>query len=321
MKSNNIKRLVCLILTCIMICGSCICVSAESISPNYECEETEISARRSRIDNLYDERTQALLTGDTEKVEQITNELKAHGVVQMTYSEMCDLIDVPMPRYEIEYDNYIYERFSDDFKWDDTVYTVMVINITPKNTDCNLCVRGSFTEKEINPMIAGAQSLLEVASFATGKVKILGEVVSMLDLLQSIGSNFDSTTVIEDVEAVYAWSFAESCSFHYIPSTIGTSGYSLIGRYNKVNGVISTSILSMDYDSSNGEALGTIDTYNYSVNIQAEDFHDEIDTVLNFYNGSLSETNYTEYIDIRGVDGEVVHRVNFLNPLYPNQVR
>ena len=323
-KKINIRQFICCVLV-LLISFLCLGVfdNKETKTVNGDSDPTECGQKSLMIEKLNDERMQAILSGDSEKADNITNELKKYGVVQMTYGEMCGLFNVPVPMYEIEYDNYIYERFSDDFKWEGKVYSVMVINITPTNSTSKLWVGGSFTAKRVNKIAAGALAVLDVASFFIGQVKELKKVVTAYDFLQMIKdavSRFDSTTMVENVEAAYMWSFAESCSFHYVPSAIGTTGWSLIGRFNKINGTISTSVLGLDYDSDTGEGIGSIDTYNYSVNIQADGFYNEAKTALNFYNGMGTTDNRTEYINIKGVDGSVIHKVKFLNPLYQNQV-
>lgn len=317
-KKLKIIQFICFVLAILLIFpyGS-ICVNAEREIVSGERVVTEQSQKSLIIERLNAERTQAMLLGDSKRVKEITNELRNYGVVQMTYSEMCGLFNEPVPLYESQTDNYLYERYSDDFKWEGKVYTVMVIFITPTSSECNLCVRGSFSERRVNKMGAGALTALDIASCVLGNVKWLNIAISLYDIVKSGINNFDSTTVVNNVEATYLWSLAETCSFHYIPSTIGTSGWTLIGRFNRINGVISTNILGMDYDSASGDAVGTIDTYNYSVNIQAEGFYNDMDTVLDYYNGLGTKDNMTRYLEIKGVDGSAVHKVNFLNPPFP----
>lgn len=320
-KKLKIIQFICFVLAILLIFpyGS-ICVNAEREIVSGERVVTEQSQKSLIIERLNAERTQAMLLGDSKRVKEITNELRNYGVVQMTYSEMCGLFNEPVPLYESQTDNYLYERYSDDFKWEGKVYTVMVIFITPTSSECNLCVRGSFSERRVNKMGAGALVALDIASVVLGNVKKLEKIATLYDILkilQNIPSYFEDTTVVNNVEAAYLWSLAETCSFHYIPSTIGTSGWTLIGRFNRINGVISTNILGMDYDSASGDAVGTIDTYNYSVNIQAEGFYNDMDTVLDYYNGLGTKDNMTRYLEIKGVDGSAVHKVNFLNPPFP----
>ena len=312
---------ICVILTLLLIFpyGN-IFVDAENAMDSGKSELIEQSPKSLIIERLNDERTQAMLSGDSKRVNEITNELKNYGVEQMTYNEMCALFNEPMPIYEIQTDNYIYERYSDDFKWKGKVYSVMVIFITPTSPECNLCVKGSFTEKRVNKIAAGALVALDIVSSVLGEVEELEKIVTVYDIIKTIQNfpnYFDSTTVVDNVEAAYLWSLAETCSFHYVPSAIGTSGWALVGRFNRINGAISTNVLGMNYDSASGEAVGTIDTYNYSVNIQADGFYNEMNTVLDFYDGLGTKDNMTRYLEIKGVDGNVVHKVDFLNPPLP----
>ncbi len=103
-------------------------------------------------------------------------------------------------------------------------------------------------------------------------------------------------------------------------SASGTDGYAMIGRTDKVSGVISAAVPSLKYDSGSGEATGIIDVYNENITITAENFNDGYKTAYSVAAGeTIFVENKTEYIDIKGVGGETVHRVDFLNPLFPMQ--
>ena len=284
----------------------------------YSYETSKYNQKKFIIDKLYDMRLIAMLEGNTAKFNEITNELKIFGIEQISYSELCETLNVPIPKYVIEYENYLYERYSEDFKWDGKPYTYMVINITPTNANCNLSVRGSFSEHNYNTATAIGTIVLDVASSVIGEVNKIGTVLSLFDIAKNAYDNFSTSTLVSDVNAVYTWSFAEMSSFHYMPSAIGTSGFTMIGRSNKINGVISTSILDLKYPNGSGDATGTIDTYNYNISVTANNFDDGYATAVSKVSGeAMFVENLTEYLDIKGVKGETVHRVNFLNPLYP----
>lgn len=282
--------------------------------------EAELDEKESYIAELYAKRMEAIVKNEGEAVDKLTRELYDNGVQKLSIEELYAQVDMPVACSTVE--NFTAESYESEVLYKSQKCKYKVITLTPKNTDCNLSIRGSFSSQRKKAEKAWSSTFLSVATTALGFIPNFGAVISVYEVLKDCYENFSKLSVVSDVDAVYTWSLAESCSFHYAQPPEGISGsYALYGRYNIVSGYVGGTVLSLKYDADSNTATGTGANYSYNVNIAAPDFSSGRKTALEYLENRQEIDQRVKSIDIIGVDGSVVHKAALFNPLYPMIVR
>lgn len=312
------KKFVALLLCCLVtLCCTPFAVASAQPSGFLSLEDSaEVEAK---IQTLYDERMEAQFAGDEESVEAITKELASYGVEEVTYSEIQDLLDLPSTRYVIDYENYRYERYSLDTEYNGNIWTYMVINLTPKNELCALWQTSS--KKSFLPVSVqiGNFTFWEIVSRFIGSVDRYNIIETVYDALSLIFEDLIPTMTVKNLSIEYQWNLAETCSFVYLASNTVPGIYTLVGRYNKVDGEIGYTYYGADFDEATGTPIPTLSSHFYPVHLSADNFASGYYALRYWLEGNGIFEQRTTAINISGIDGSTFS-VDLLNPMLPGGV-
>lgn len=314
------KKLIAIVMACllIMVFSSALVVSASTEQVlTYE----EADAKAKLITELYSERDDAELAGDFTKSAQITEKLASLGVEQMTYTEMCEMLNLPMPMYVVEYDNIRYEQYSDDVYIGGEIYTYMVVNITPKTEKCNLIIKNIEAIRFTRYMESVHDTVIDAIGVGLGEIPVLGEAITILDYLQSAHVNFNPESEVGNVQAVYLWNLVESCSFTFVASETVNGLYIPTGRYNKVKGSIGGLVSLLDYDEELGETIPDMMSETYNIEeYRAKNFGNPV-IALHYHLETLGVyEERLEKVEVKGLKDELIKTVDLLCPDSPNMI-
>lgn len=301
-------------------------MSITSFAKSYELETqlNELSEETIvRVDNLIDERNEALLNNNLERYNELTDELRQQGTREISLDEIMNLI---VDGTDFTYNNLktfhqdssvMFEESNFNYSLNGKTYKILKITATPKGKESVLYKTGNTAIKNSRPASAYIMPVLDAAVSSTlgHSNEILGFVKTAYDLLKE-SINIDSSTTITDIKAAYTWNTVETCSFIFIfDENIGS--YKLGARYHKVSAAIGVSIPELVLDGSDSRpdirqwsTRGSANPKNY----------DSVEKAIYYFNDSAKYTSSITTVDIKGIEGKSVESVSLRNPSFPYEV-
>lgn len=287
----------------------------------------------SRIQELLNERTSALLDDDQSTYDEITQTLRTYGVKEVAYEDIPALLgedSLPSsfsnPDESYTTDNSIFEYYYTTYNHGSTTYDIMRILASPNPNavgDTILYQSGSITLHSAKPATLigmellgiGVESLLGVESIVGAPVAVGSAITfTLFDVIDTISSGLSTSSEVSSVSASYIWNVAEDCSWIYV-SKKGEGNYQLAGCYHKASMGILIGIPNLIVEDMNSTAY--VKGFERQITAYPENY-DSIFYALDSYvkGRGVYMSSITE-LPITGLDGKTVKMVKLSNPYYP----
>lgn len=193
------------------------------------------------LDLLYDERGQAVLDGDEQRVHQVEEEMKEAGVHFLSDSEVEDLTRessqqqakgfVILPAVDtLKQKNVSWSSVRRTVTYNKKKYEVQTLTAQPKaGYNCNLMSSGTAIIKEKGNMKAGLSNAIKaVASGTAGKIPAAAIAITIYDTVASFAKGISKNTIVTEAHITYTWASVETVRFKYVkPSGKKDSAQSL----------------------------------------------------------------------------------------------
>lgn len=322
-----------------IICFTMICSTMFSIQPvhaeaagNYVEEPSEDElvslADFEAVDDLIEQRVDALREGDMDKYRELTEELKEHGCEDVSAKEVQQLTGMTpnnllnsqsqsrlntfnsgISAYSAASTNVTFSTTYTTITYKNKKYKVMKIVASPTGPG-TLNKTGSAAKRYSVPIQAGTLNLLTViAGYVKPESKII-KAISAYDALKSVFDGFAQTTVIEGISANYTWTVDETCSFIYVYDS-RVRNYVIGASYNKARSVVAVNIPY--FKVKNGKRYSTILQKKYAQSVSSHNYGSARYAVKYFKLGK-TYNSWLNNVAINGCQGQQVHNVYLLHP-------
>lgn len=206
------------------------------VTKNVLAEDGGLPPEEYLIQELISERNQALVKGNYDLANELSEEMYGLGLEKTSYEELCGELGMPMPRYRSDNGYTLYERYISDARHNGKDYTYMIIFLTPMNEGSDLYLDGSTTLTNKKSLVAKTANLVQsFVNLVVGFIPKAGAAVSIYDAFKDNYDFFQETSVITDIKANYTWSITEACAFTYLASEVIVNSYIPIGYANDVS--------------------------------------------------------------------------------------
>lgn len=284
----------------------------------------------SEIDQLCDERLEAVVTHDMEKYNEVTETLRGYGVEEISYDEAVDMVGVEatfensngVPLAEEIRGGIIYETYDSIYTLDGKKYDIRRILASPDPDyprDSLLYTTGD-TDEFKNDYSAKANAMklagIGVETIAGLASNTIGAVQTVYGVLTDVHDALSPTDTVTNIRASYTWNIAEACSFVLVRNSGTLESYLIRGVYHKAAAALGVNVPTLAVDGhdivadiSQGKVRGTATPVNYNSTLKA---------VQGFVNGRRYQSSVTDII-FRGVENQIVEERNLRNPMTPNE--
>ena len=328
-KGRNFRKTMCFIMACsIMLSSYSVSIKAEDGSGD-ECSEEKISslADFEAVDNLIEERVDALAEGNMNRYRKLSEDLEEHGCEDISAKEVQKLTGkAPEDLLKSQYQNRTYNSGISLFsaastnvtftkvitkvKYKGKKYKVMKITASPKDLG-TLYNTGSVTQSyKGNSIKAEALSLLNtVAGFVAPESKAI-QSISLFFAVGGFLGGLKKTTQIEKVKVNYTWSVEEVCSFIYIHDK-RVRNYGIGASYNKAKYIVAMNIPNLKV--KNGKRYSDIEQKKYSKWVTAPNYGNVNNAIRYFKKGS-AYNSWVYNIKMSGCNGKNIRNVYLQHP-------
>lgn len=257
------RKLIALVLSFAMVL--CMGGTASAVEAIHEArinaEADAIEAKRAELleqrQALWMEKTfnAADLTSDQlaaidEEMIRLDRELEDSGVHEVSLSEL-DLDLGPCPMILVPADGNYKWTLADPVvrSYRGVSYEINTLIAQPQKIGCPLLLSGSLSQHEPAGVAAGLLGVMGcIAESAVGSVPIAGMAVTAYNALASFaGAAFTTSTIVDDVSAVYQWNYAVNTIFRYV-NKVGENTPKLSYVYNTAQGSQRYDIHSVTYN-------------------------------------------------------------------------
>lgn len=329
-KEKLFSNFVCLIIVCSMILSThSVTVNAADIYTAAPSEE-EISslADFDAVDELIEQRVNALTENDMNKYRKISEELKEHGcedisakeVQQLTGNTPNDLLNPQslyqnrtfnsgISLYSAASTNVTFSKVMKKVKYKGKTYKVMKITASPTGAG-TLFKTGSVAKRYNRPIAAGTLNVLKIIVKKVGTESKLVKALSLFDTVNSAIKGFEKTTKVQGVEANYTWAVDEICSFIYVYDK-RVKNYAIGASYNKAHYVVTVNIPYLKI--KNGKKYSDISQNKYQGWVKAANYG-KISKAISYMKQGQSYNSWLYNVEISGCKGQNIHNVYLAHP-------
>ncbi|NCE66549.1 hypothetical protein D1159_18825, partial [Pseudoflavonifractor sp. 524-17] len=212
-----------------------------------------------------------------------------------------------------------------DYQWTNTTKQViykgkryMVSNLTvwPNSRNSKLYFDGTKVMYASPDKAAGTLALMKslIMTYA-GLSTIAGTALNFIDLVATqTSAQLSSSTIIEDVTAVYQWMLTEYVTFQYVRES-GTSDERLCFTFNRVEGPQKCDVHQVKFNGKKVEmGFQTAEYKIAAIDFDQTDTYHAISAYLSTYEPT---TKFIKEIDILGIDNQKVAAIPMLLPIGP----
>ena len=186
-------------------------------------------------------------------------------------------------------------------------YEVQTLFAQPNSKNCALLHSGSQTKSTPAGVKAGVCAMMgTIARAAAAEVPVLSTALTVYDALKSfITTGFSTTTIVDNVDAVYQWNYASQMVFRYVREAGST-------QEGKLSFVYSTCSGTQRYDIHSVKFSGTVKTdiageQRSATNIMSDKNAADVYNAIRAYISTYEPTSaYLYSIDITGANNVVV---------------
>ncbi|NCE66551.1 hypothetical protein D1159_18835, partial [Pseudoflavonifractor sp. 524-17] len=252
-----------------------------------------------------------------QELDEIDRQLSELGVEEID-PKSIDLASHP------ELASFIENGENSDYKWftrtqlipyNGIQHIVYSLKIEPNSRNSKLYFDGSQSMQASPNKAAGTLLLMKsLAITYTGLNTGVGIVVNFIDLVATQADvHLTTSTVVEDVTAVYQWMLSESVTFQYVKE-VGTSDERLCYTFNQVEGVQKCDVHNVEF--GNKVVMG-FDTVEYSIKAMCTNADSIYNPLKAFHSTSAPTTEFVKSIKILGIDKKPVSTLSMILPIGP----
>ena len=286
----------------------------------------------SEIDQLCDERLEAIVTHNMEKYNEITDTLRSYGVEEISYNDvMCMAGDEGtidnangVPLSTETRGGITFETFDTTYKLNGKYYDVRRILATPDPSyphDTWLYTTGDTDELRndrsamatvMKLMGIGVQTSVGLAS------NTIGTAQTVYRVLGDVNDALSSTDTVTNISASYTWNVAEACSFVLVCNSGTLESYQIRGIYHKAAASLGVSVPTLVV--GNGQNIVTgIDQGSMSGTATPINYKSKKKAVEGFISGKRYQSSVTRVI-FKGIEDQIIEQRNLKNPTAPTDV-
>ena len=189
-----------------------------------------------KVEQLFDQRTQMLLQGEYDEVENIDNQLEALGIHKMSEQEVEDFMD---SHYDTDISPYVEKPTNGKLIWFSAreketfrgvEYEVQTLHAVPTDEESSLRHANSGNAAVLNstsPLQAAALNL--VKTFAVGRLEQLvpglSTVITAYDILKPFYDALEPKSKVENLEISYTYVWTASVTFKYVKKADQSDDY------------------------------------------------------------------------------------------------
>lgn len=330
MKRKIVTKILCFTMICSIMIPTWP-VHAE-ITENYVEEPSEdelVSLDDFEIvDELIEQRVDALTEGDMKRYYELTEELKKHGCEDVSFQEVRQLtgntpnnllnskarstyntFNSGISLYGAAATNVTFSTTYSTVKYNGKKYKIMKITASPTGRG-TLYKTGSVTKSYNKPIKAGALNLLKViVNTALSKNKVV-KWLSFLDAAAGVPGKFNDTTKVEGIEANYTWVTEEICSFVYVYDA-RIKNYVIGASYNKAKYVVAMNIPY--FKIKNGKRYSGIQQQQYTDWLTSANYG-SVRAAVRYFNKGTTYNSWIYNVKMDGCKDQEIHNVYLLHP-------
>lgn len=288
--------------------------SSEVVLSNPQTRSASVTIEE--IDAVVEERNQAYLSEDFEKVEALTDKLHNMGMGTISLSELNKLTgeeDAVATRT-----NAILETVYSKYTTGGKTYDIMRIYATP-TTSSNLYSTGVTALKNSSSAQANAMQFINITAQAAAGLSsnTIGVVQTVYGALQGYISAFSPTTTVKNISSSYTWNTSETCVFVYVKSQ--TTGSWVMGaQYSKATGHVTVVTPTLLY-GTNGAITSSI-SKSYSGSATPTNYNSTAKAVSAYLGANIYNQARVSRVVFKGIQGKTVKTVYLLNPDIPGMI-
>ncbi len=328
-KGRIFRKTMCFIMACSIILSSySVPIRAENSSEDEYLEEKISSlADFEAVDNLIEQRVDALTEGNMNQYRNLSEDLKEYGCEDISAKEVQKLTgkapeDLLKSQYQNRTNNSGISLFSaastnvtftkviTKVKYKGKKYKVMKITAAPTDLG-TLYNTGSVTQSYKGKSIkAETLGLLNtVAGFVAPESKAV-QSISLFFALGGVLGGLKKTSQIEKVKVNYTWSVEEICSFIYVYDK-RVKNYGIGVSYNKAKYIVAMDIPNLKV--KNGKRYSNIEQKKYSRWITAPNYGSANKAVSYFKKGT-AYNSWVYNVKMSGCNGKNIRNVYLQHP-------
>ena len=218
-KEKLFRKLMCFVIICSMMLSTHTVTARAADTCTVKTSEEEVSnlADFDAVDELIEQRVNALTENNMGKYREISEKLKEHGcedisakeVQQLTGKTPKDLLNSQYQNrtfnsgislYSAASTNVTFSKVIKKVKYKGKTYKVMKITASPTGIG-TLNKTGSVAKKYNRPIAAGTLNVLKIIVKKVGSESKIVKALSLFDLVNSAIKGFKKTTKVQGVEA------------------------------------------------------------------------------------------------------------------------
>lgn len=258
-----------------------------------------------------------LLLQSEADLQEIDEQLSALGVVKLSdgYADSASLYTIGKPDSNIN-DWYLYTN--DNIQHNGKRYVVQTLVVQPKSNSTSSQLLGSGTKIiQVAPgLAAGTINLFKsVTTSALGALIPEASVaLSVYDAANSFLSGFQTTTIVNNIKAVYLWNSATTATFRY-ENEYGKELYQQLAySYTRCSTTCAWNLPVFNYQNN----LSTNIIQGKKQFVSAIEGSDNIMNAVYAFNDTYKpSTAFISVIEMRGPSNELIGYVSPLTPIGP----
>ena len=201
-------------------------------------------------------------------------------------------------------------------------YQVSDLIAQPYSDTSKLIEIGSGSLYTASGLMAGSANYLEiVVTSAVGALGTIGSVASTIyEVLKASISNLQTTTIIQNIDAVYMWQCETKMHFVYVKRIDSSAEPRLCYVYNDATVNVTGMTNSIQYNSTSQNNLGITVNNNAIDEIMNPGANNLVNAIDSFLNYSQIMHSFVDYVTIKGIDGKVLTKSYLCNDTMPGLI-
>lgn len=309
-------------LQSISVCALCFCMIFVTLSlqtPAYAEDDREL-----RINQLMEQRAEAICADDVERIAEIDEQLANLDVVDLSTEEVMEIFadNDSSERWLTPPDspNVDWKSFQSTVISNGKTYETQTLLAQPKNELSNLRID---RRNEVDTSLqwkAGAMNAVQVlVSASVAKVTGKDLIVTMYDTLKGFITGLTKETEFIGAAAQYTCETIETVSLIYVRKK-GQSGNQAL----TLSHLSSTCLTSIGYQCNkmrfvNGTAVPDIDQKKWKLTSTPDGYNSATRAVTSFQK-SITTRSFVENVEIRGLEKKIVTNIFPITPEGPAHI-
>lgn len=290
-------------LQSISICFCMIFVTLSCQSPVYAQDNREL-----RINQLMEQRAEAICTENTDKITEIDMQLAELGVEDLSAEEVKELFadDESSARWLTPPDstNVTWKSYQWKVVSDGKTYEAQTLLAQPKNASSNLSKTGATMIDSSCRFVAGASNVVKiVATASVPEFKGRDFVMTLYNSLKGYMQGINKETVINGAAIQYTYNTTETVSLIYVrkEGQSGNQSLKLSHRSSTCTTVVGCQYVRLGLE--NGSFNPEIEQNKFTLVTTPNGYNDP-NVAVNAYKKSIATTAWAKNVTITGIKKE-----------------